>query len=258
MWLLLTPIKWNTSSTFILPDGTRFDYPFRSSIGRLLYVGTGFEVAELAYLLSAVRPGDIVLDVGANAGYYTVPLARRVGPSGHVYAFEPGQRELDLLRRNLCRYSLENVSIIPKAVSDTDGSAPFFFSHEGAMSSFRRTPHPDQQIYREDFVDTTTLDSFVREAGLSHVDVWKMDIEGAEMLAFRGGTSVLKMKPRVILFEAAAHIASAFGYSVEDIFALVRSAGYDIYFFEDGAVKPVDPSDERHGKIIHNYVALPH
>ncbi len=106
-------------------------------------------------------------------------------------------------------------------------------------------------------MQTVTLDTFVREVGLSHVDIWKMDIEGAEMLAFRGGASVLKMRPRMILFEAADHISKAFGYSVADLFAFVRSAGYAIYFFEDGTIKAVDSSDTRHGRSIYNYLGLP-
>ena len=100
-----------------------------------------------------VHSGMLTFDVGANAGYYTLLLARRVGPNGRVVAFEPNPINVAYLREHLRLNKFCNVEIVEAAVTDTDGTA--FFSGTGSMGKLSKTgmsvetvrlddyPHPD-------------------------------------------------------------------------------------------------------------------
>src|SRR5882672_828132 len=73
--------------------------------------------AEIAWtMIRALRPGDTAIDVGANVGFFTVLMAKLVGPTGKVYAYEPGQDTLVGLRANIAANNLENVEVIEQPV----------------------------------------------------------------------------------------------------------------------------------------------
>src|SRR6185312_8497302 len=118
-----------------------------------------FETAELRFIQERLRPGDVFVDIGANGGIYTVIAAKKVGASGRVLAFEPGPRNLELLKRNLALNGLTNVTIVPKAVSNTAGAAALAISRDGAMNSLAKTSHAGQRIEKWETVETTTLDA---------------------------------------------------------------------------------------------------
>src|SRR5688500_4616739 len=80
-----------------------------------------------------VRPGGVVYDVGANAGFFTLLSSKLAGPSGAVYAFEPMERNLRYIREHLRLNRTENVHVVPMAVSDRIGSVRFAASHNPAM-----------------------------------------------------------------------------------------------------------------------------
>jgi FkbM family methyltransferase len=116
----------------------------------------------------------IAFDVGANVGFYTLLLARGVGPTGRVIAFEPNTANVALLRKHLRLNRIDNVEIVEAAVSDKEGTA--FFSGEGATGKLSQTGTP---------IRTVRLDNYKRP------DLIKMDIEGGETAALRGSVKIL-------------------------------------------------------------------
>ncbi|HWZ58637.1 MAG TPA: FkbM family methyltransferase, partial [Gemmatimonadaceae bacterium] len=88
------------------------------------WLGT-FERAEQDVFARTVRPGDVVYDLGANVGFYTLLAARLAGPTGRVVAFEPVPRNLGYLRRHIALNQCENVTVVAAAVSDRSGTARF-------------------------------------------------------------------------------------------------------------------------------------
>jgi FkbM family methyltransferase len=129
-----------------------------------------------------IRPGMVVLDLGANLGYYTLLAARQVGATGKVYAFEPDPRNYSCLVRGIQRNGFSaRVTAIPKAVSDNIGTATFLLNTtRPTNSSMFLSPGKIKRVE----VDCTTVDDFIEDMVV--VDVIKMHIEGAEYHALKG------------------------------------------------------------------------
>jgi FkbM family methyltransferase len=257
LWQLLCTIWPKKVATFMLADGSRLDYPLKSSIGCALF-SKSFERSEIAFVRESLKHGDNFLDVGANGGIYTVVAAKQVGPSGHVYAFEPSPRELSLLRHNIAVNNLTNVTIVDRAVSNKSGVSRFAISHDGALSSLAPTNHPGQQIEDWLTVRTVSLDDFVREFSVQKVNFIKMDVEGAEKYVFEGAKGLLSSDHRVtILFEACDLNTSGFGYSVREFLLEISESGLPVFYFDDeGSLTSVSGYDATFGKRIYNFVAF--
>jgi len=141
-----------------------------------------FEHLETELVLREVRTGDVVVDVGANIGYYTLLFARQVGPTGHVYAFEPDPHNFGLLRRNVLQNGYTNVTCVPCAVGDRSGTVRLY-RNQGNRGDHRIYDSRDGRIA----IDTAcvSLDDYFADIDRP-VNFIKMDIQGAEALALRG------------------------------------------------------------------------
>jgi FkbM family methyltransferase len=235
--LLLWRLKcWNTSDDlflFKLKDDSHFYYPLRTEIGKGLFV-KWFENQEIQVVENFLKKGDVFIDIGANGGFYTVIASKIVGESGHVYAFEPGTKELNLLRQNISANSITNVTIIEKAVSNKEGSSRFAISRDGAMNSLLETDHPSQQVDEWQDVEVTTLDSAVQDLNIKKINFIKIDVEGAEKFVFEGGKeSIFSDANPVILFESCDLTSPSFGYSTEDLLKQMLDSGMFVYYIGD-------------------------
>ncbi len=243
--------------TFRLPDGSRFEYPLASAIGMDLFTNR-FEAAEIGFVRTHLAPGDVVLDLGANAGLYTLMASRLVGERGHVYAFEPGARAVALLRRNIELNRLTNVTVINAAVSNETGQAEFGEASDTAMSSLARIGRDAQEIQGWNTVRTVRLDDAIAEYGIRTPTFIKMDVEGAEKLALDGGPRTLADAPALtILFEAFDENARAFGYTVRDLLDLLEAQGFSLEGFDASlTLQPIGDLDARTlGQTVYNFVA---
>jgi FkbM family methyltransferase len=246
--------------SFELADGCRFEYPLKSEVGRALFLGV-FETREVEFIRKQLQAGDVFLDIGANAGFYTIIASKIVGSSGHIYAFEPGIAELEMLRRNIANNNLTNVTIVERAVSNEKGTAKFFISNDGAMNSLAKTNHPEQIVKGFQTVETTTLDDFIKDFGLSQVNFIKIDVEGAEHLVFEGAKQFIadrqgNLPP--ILFECTNLTSSGFGYEANDFLQKLSGSGLRISVIDEQlnltAVADYQQPEEIGGKI-YNFVA---
>lgn len=146
------------------------------------WLGT-FEPDKQLAISALVRPGMNVIDVGANAGFYTLAFARMVGPAGHVWAIEPMAKNVENLRFHVEVNSLTNVTIVQAAVSERTGLASFKTHVSNAMGKL--TTEQTSLL-----VPTFRLD----ELAIPTPDVVKMDIEGGELSALRGAAGILERK----------------------------------------------------------------
>ena len=138
-----------------------------------------------------VRPNTVFYDVGAHVGFYSLLASALVG-SGKVFAFEPVPRNLVYLREHLALNHVTNVEVLPVAVSDKTGMAPFHMEQTGFMGCLSS----EGSIT----VPTATLDSLVQDGRIPPPDYIKMDIEGAELLALQGANETLRhYKPVIFL-----------------------------------------------------------
>jgi FkbM family methyltransferase len=132
-----------------------------------------------------LKPGMIVMDVGAHVGYYTLLAASRVGPTGRVYAFEPASGNLTLLRRNIEANGFKNVCIVPELAFSHAGPVRFYLNPWGSdrHSVWQQNSGPGATVVE---VQATTIDDFLEKEGCPAIDLLKMDIEGAEPAALKG------------------------------------------------------------------------
>lgn len=104
-------------------DGSVLEFSHPNETGRQLFVNRSFDPNDFSVLGSFLKPGGTFVDVGANAGLYSVYAARKVGPGGHVYAFEPSRREAASLNRNADINRLTNLRCLQIAVGAAEGTA---------------------------------------------------------------------------------------------------------------------------------------
>jgi FkbM family methyltransferase len=184
-----------------------------------------FESAVSRYLGQVIKPGDIVLEIGAHIGIFTIRLARWAGPAGHVYAFEPCPDSLQALSDHLAFNGVsDRVSIVPVAVSDVPGRAAFYFdgtSGENTLSPRHgRLPfaHPVE-------VEVMTIDDFCSQRAITPSFI-KIDIEGYELHALRGAARTVRRCHPAILLEMHPFNWPEIGVTHADAAELFATLGY--------------------------------
>ncbi len=169
--------------------------------------------------------GDIVLDIGANIGYYSLLFSRLVGPEGVVIAIEPEPNNFNLLELNLSLNKVNNVHLYQVAVSDREGTATLFISNYSNWHSLRSKK---SSTLKEIKVPTVTIDAIANKLG-APINLIRMDIEGFEDKALHGGWETLRRdKPRLIMEVHPAEFESA--SEVQSMLASLADLGYEVRF----------------------------
>jgi FkbM family methyltransferase len=150
-----------------------------------------------------VKPGMVVFDVGANLGYVSLLLARKVGESGKVFAFEALPSNIDRLRKNLEVSGFSKiVEVVPAAVVDSERPVRFLVGPSGGMGKAEGSAGRQDVLYvQADEVVGLSLDAFVFRMGNPVPQVVKMDIEGGEVLALPGMRRLLNEARPLLLME---------------------------------------------------------
>ncbi len=146
-----------------------------------------------------LRPGDVAYDVGANAGYLSLVMARRVGPAGRVVAFEADPRNAAALAANIALNGLRNIALVPKAVSDASGSVTFA-SFDYSLVGHIATPATPADA-RLLTVPAVALDDLFSQGQLPAPRCIKIDVEGAEDRVIAGAVDLIARARPVILAE---------------------------------------------------------
>jgi FkbM family methyltransferase len=181
-------------------------------------------------ILELVRPGDVVYDVGANIGYISLLLAKAVGGTGRVYAFEALPANVERLRTNLV-LNEENsrVIVVPAAVVERSRLVRFLVGPSGGMGKADGSAGRQEIPYKETIeVPGIALDEFVYDQGHPSPQVIKMDIEGGEVLAIPGMPRLLAEGQPLILLELHGPEAGRL------IWTALVNAGYQICHMAPG------------------------
>jgi FkbM family methyltransferase len=204
-----------------------------ASRGKILRILNGtYEREQTRLFEHLLRPGGVVLDVGANVGYYTLLASVLVGDGGAVHAFEPEPRNAEFLRRHLRINGRRNVTVQQAAVSDRAGTARFTF---GTGSG---TGHLGEAGTLE--VRTLRLDDYCAEHGIVPAAI-KIDVEGAEMSVLAGACETLA-RHRPVLF-LSTHGAEVHAASL----GFLRGLGYQLRPILGGDVESTTEVLATHG-----------
>lgn len=226
-------LVWTGTSRFLTLrfDGYRLRfYPSNATIN--LWVSPQSRMHGLELFRDYCKPGDVVVDVGANVGEVSIVMSQRVGPAGSVFAFEPLPRVYGYLRGNLALNACANV----KARNVALGAAPGV-AH---MTDDRRD---DMNRLAADgiiTIDCSTLDIEV-PADL-HPALVKIDVEGTELNVLSGGSELLSRTSCVNCEMWQSHFQRN-GYSMGDLIAFLRSSGFSTFVIDSTSVlRPIDDS----------------
>ena len=207
---LLASLGWDLIQ-YRLPWGNKINISLKKAIGRAVAFCGVYELGMMEIIERLLKPGDCVVDVGANIGYVTSLMARKVGPKGKVLAFEPEPTLAEKLKNNVAlwdRSTNAEVTIIIGALSKCSGTQEFFsrglmVDRNGNTNSGLGTLEKLGNPYNENSisVDVHTLDTFFSEAS-SQIDLMKLDVEGHELSVFEGSEKLFsEHRIRYVVFE---------------------------------------------------------
>ena len=207
-----------------------------------LSINKEYGFLETKIIKDEIKSGDIIIDLGAHIGYYTLLFARQSGRDGKVFAFEPEPSNFSILKKNIHENSYQNVIAIQKAVSNSNSQIDFWVGQES--SGANRIYQPKQtntQKFKISKVDSIKLDDyFLNSEYINKINFIKMDLEGAEYQAILGMNLLLKENKKIsILTEFSKKSIEDSGYT---------SSEFIDFFYDNGF--QVNLLDEKNKKII--------
>lgn len=202
-----------------------------------------YETETVALFKRVIKPGMVVIDIGAHLGYFTRLYSNLVGAAGVVYAFEADPENYALLQKNTCR--LKNVKIFPVAVTDRAGTIDFYHYPDkaGCHSTLPNVPLD----YRKEkiTVAANTLDALLNDLGNKRVDVIKMDIEGGEWAALRGMEQTLRNNANLsMITEFAPAWIRATGATPLAFLQNLTKLGFKIFGIKSAKLVPIMPKTD--------------
>jgi FkbM family methyltransferase len=174
--------------------------------------------------IAALRPGEIVVDVGANAGLYTILAARAVAPAGRVLAFEPSADEFARLSWAVAAGGFGNIIASNVALAERPGFVGFMSAPREHTGLHRLAGVADATSHR---VWAERGDSAVHLGDGEHIALLKIDVEGAELSVLRGFQALLKAR-RIerLVIEVTDDFLRRFATSSAELYAYLDSFGY--------------------------------
>jgi FkbM family methyltransferase len=161
---------------------------------------SGTERAHQKVFRCLVKPGDVVVDVGANWGQHTLYMSRLVGALGSVIALEPYPPAFVELQWHLAANSCRNVLALLVALSDQDGWASFQVGAHASVGSLVAAPERQTGSSAQISVTTRSLDTVVQLLKLSRLNLIKIDVEGAEALVLAGASeAITRFQPALVI-----------------------------------------------------------
>ena len=191
--------------------------------------------ADVVRLLErTLRPGMVVVDVGANVGFHTVLAARLVAPGGRVHAVEPVPWNVEVLRANAWRHGCgDTVSVHPLAAGAESGEASLAIPADGRSGTELAAPGGAGELVRVE-----PLDALVPEV---RVDLLKVDVEGAESDVIAGARGLIERSPGLLVVAEFRPRTTAAEVAPEAALARYETLGFELCVLRrDGRAQPAD------------------
>jgi len=196
-----------------------------------------YEMEKQNAFCSLIRPGDVVYDLGANVGFYSLLGSVLVGPRGRVFSFEPLPRNLELLGKHIRGNNITNCVIVASAVSDREGTAHFEAQCDPHTTKLSATGNITVKL--------TSLDDLLASGEILPPNVIKCDIEGTEFDALNGARDTLeRYHPKILL---ATHGGAVHKLCCDFLIAI----GYSVWSLKKGV--PLAQTSE----LIATFSSLP-
>lgn len=207
--------------------GIRMKVDTSKSMGAAIYWRGAHDWAPVFAFEKCIKPGDTVIDIGANQGEYSLIAARKTGNTGKVLAFEPMKSLYGQLQENIAlNKSFEGrITAIPIGLSEQAGVLDLYGkagSNEGVNTLYPTAEH----TVKIESIQLDTLDQQLQNLGITKVDVIKIDVEGAELQVLKGAQKTLRQYLPTLLLEINRESCLAAGYSPEEMLEYLEAFGY--------------------------------
>jgi len=222
--------------------GLTWSLNLKEGIDLAIYVLGGFELRTLRRYAQLIKAGDVILDIGANVGAHTMPLAQLVGNTGKVYSFEPTAYAFAKQRTNIAlnptlisRISAHQMMLMATDTAPLPKSVYSSWPLEAAKDL--HSEHHGRLMETHGSI-TGTLDSFVRNTGIKHIDFIKLDVDGNENDVLVGAKSVLKNSKPKIMLELAPYVYRSAPHKFDELLDDLWRMGYQISDMATGRQLP--------------------
>ena len=191
-----------------------------------------YEPGTTRLFQETVKPGMVVVDIGAHVGYYTLLAAKQVGSTGKVFAFEPEPDNHAILLKNICMNSYDNVVAAQMAVTDRRGDSTLYLTDlDSGRHSVYHHGLPERGSAQ---VKTTTLDYFLASEGWPPVDLIKIDVEGAEVKVLEGMTLLVEKSANLkLIIEFNPSLLQDGGSTPLEFLEGLASRGWGVQIIEE-------------------------
>lgn len=226
--------------------GIRWRLDLREGIDLSIYLFGYFERDTTRAYRGALKPGDTVLDIGANIGAHTLPFARCVAPHGKVIAFEPTAYAHAKLRTNLqlnphldAIVKLEQIMLAE--TSNASMATTIYSSWPLGGSGTEVHPKHRGLAMTTDNARVASVDDYVARSNIARINFVKLDVDGYECSVLRGAQRTLQRDLPTILMEIMPYGLTEQGSSLDELFGILVPLGYALYDL-NGDSLPADRS----------------
>ena len=182
-----------------------------------------YEQEEQAILFDLVSDGDIVFDIGANIGWYSLSLSKRY-PNCKIYSFEPLGPIYKSLTKNIELNSADSIKSFNFGLSNKKQMVSFFYDEKYCTKSSEENLGDTDAVKVECKLET--MDQFTQDYAIEKIDFVKCDVEGAELFCMQGAIESIKKYKPIIFLEMLRKWAAKFDYHPNDIINLLKDLDY--------------------------------
>lgn len=208
--------------------GARF-HPFNTSLSKGIWLRRErFGRRDLPFLLDLLRPGDCLLDIGGNIGTHSICPSKKIDETMEIHCFEPHPQIYAYLQKNILLNRLNNIRTYNVALGDTEGTVVLTQDRTDDTSWVSQEATSDSICYE---VPLKRLDSYQFCFGGKPV-IMKIDIEGYELYAFRGGEQTLN-QVHIICLEVGDRHSIRVGYTAQELMRFLAERGWRLFRFEN-------------------------
>jgi FkbM family methyltransferase len=209
-------------------EGIKLYLDSKSTFAPGLMINRTYDKGTTKLFRDLIKEGMVILDIGANVGYYSLIAARLAGEKGLVFAFEPAPDNFAFLVKNIEVNGFSNIIPVQKAVSNKTGKGSLFLWDEPDLHSMRE--HNEKGAIE---VEVTSVDEFMENINRP-IDLVKMDVEGWEMRVLEGMPETIRRNPNLkIITEFSPHYLQKSGCSPAGFLEKLKDCGFKLYIIDE-------------------------
>lgn len=219
-------------------------------------LGTNTKEEEITLdILSLIKENDVVFDIGANIGWYSLELLQK-NPKLQIYSFEPVSYTFDYLLKNFALNSIDASKAFCMGFFNKNQDVKFYFNHKCTECSSMKDLEYVEGKSKEVVCKVMKMDDFCQERSIEKIDFIKCDVEGSELYVYQGGREIIKKSRPIVISEMLRKWTAKFEYHPNDIINFFDDLNYTcIALNRDGSKRILLEVDEN--TVETNYLFVP-